>query len=33
MKLKHLSTEFENFTPKWLIFETIQLGIIAYLFI
>ena len=33
MKLKHLSTEFEYFTPKWLIFGPIQLEIIAYIFI
>ena len=33
LKLKHLSTEFEYFTPKWLIFGLIQLGIIAYIFI
>ena len=33
MKLKHLSTEFEYFTQKWLIFESIQLGIIADIFI
>ena len=33
MKLKQLSTEFEYFIPKWLIFGQIQLGIIAYIFI
>ena len=33
MKLKHVSTEIEYFTPKWLIFGIIQLGIIAYIFI
>ena len=33
MKHKHLSTEFEYFTPKWLYFEPIQLGIIANIFI
>ena len=33
MKLKHFSTEFEYFTPKWLICGLIQLGIIAYIFI
>ena len=33
MKLKHLSTEFEYFTQKWLIFGLIQLGSIAYIFI
>ena len=33
MKFKQLSTEFEYFTPKWLIFREIQLRIIAYIFI
>ena len=33
MKIKHLSTEFEYFTQKWLIFGLIQLVIIAYIFI
>ena len=33
MKLKHLSTEFEYFTQKGIIFGIIQLGIIAYIFI
>ena len=33
MKLKHLGTEFEYFTPKWLIFGIIQLETIAYIFI
>ena len=33
MKIKHLNTEFENFTPKWQIFGQIKVGIIAYIFI
>ena len=33
MKIKHLSTEFEYFTPKLLIFGPIKLEIIAYVFI
>ena len=33
MKFKHLSTEFEYFTPKWLIFWLTQLRSIAYIFI
>ena len=33
MKLKHLSKEFEYFTQKWQIFLSIQLGIVAYIFI
>ena len=33
MKIKHLNTEFEYFTPKWQIFGPIKLGIIAYIFI
>ena len=33
MKFKHLSTEFEYFTPKWLIFGLTQLRSIAYIFI
>ena len=31
MKLKHLSKEFEYFTPKWLIFLPIQLELESYL--
>ena len=33
MKIKHLNTEFEYFTPKWTIFGPIKLGIIANIFI
>ena len=33
MKIKHLKTEFEYFTPKWPIFGPIMLEIIAYIFI
>ena len=33
MKIKHLNTEFEYFTPKRPIFGPIKLGIIAYIFI
>ena len=33
MKFKHLSTEFEYFTPKWLIFWLTQLRSIAYILI
>ena len=33
MKFKQLNTEFEYFTPKWQLFQLIQLRIIAYIFI
>ena len=33
MKIKHLNTEFEYFTPKWQICGPTEHGIIAYIFI
>ena len=33
MKIKHLSTDFEYFTPKWQIFGLVKFRIIAYIFI